>query len=340
MRIAFFCFLFTLLIGMFVSAYFGLHYNDPFHTSSEKAIVAGASEENPPQNSPKLIPVLQESRSLASSFRPVKKPYALNLALSSAHAAVIVDADSGTTLYDHNADERRQVASLTKMLTALIIIERVKDLEEPVTIGDEIYLEGTRVGCPRTGFCNGERLHIGEQVSVRNLLRAMLMNSANDAATALGKHLGGTASGFAKIMNARVRELGLFDSHFCTPSGLETDGHETDCYSTAHDMAIITSEALKHPLLWEIMRSEKMTFTSIDGQYEHEIFNTDELLGQFPNLLGTKTGFTPLAGRSLLAAATNDHGKHPIVAIVLDDTARFDNIRSMFHWSYGAFEWQ
>jgi D-alanyl-D-alanine carboxypeptidase (penicillin-binding protein 5/6) len=105
-------------------------------------------------------------------------------------------------------------------------------------------------------------------------------------------------------------------------------------------MALIAGEALKHPILWEIMRGEKMTFTSIDGAYEHEIFNTDELLGQFPNLLGTKTGFTPLAGRSLLAAATNDAGKHPVVAVVLDDTARFENIRSMFHWSFGAFDWQ
>lgn len=340
MRIAFFFLFFFLLSGVIVSVYFSFQKNTSPYTSHVTPLVAGVSKESAPRDQGELIPVLRENRSLASSFRPVKKAYALNLAIASAHSAVILDADSGTILYDRNASEKRQVASLTKMLTALIIVERVKDLEESVTIGDEIYLEGTRIGCPRTGFCNGERLHIGEQVSVHNLLRAMLMNSANDAATALGKHLGGTSDGFAKIMNARAIELGLADSHFCTPSGLETDGHETDCYSTAHDMAIIASEALKHPLLWEIMRSEKMTFASIDGKYEHEIFNTDELLGQFPNLLGTKTGFTPLAGRSLLAAATNDDGKHPVVAVVLDDTARFENIRSMFHWSFGAFDWQ
>lgn len=334
-------FLFTLLLsGAILSAYFGFQKNASPMVSNSTPLVAGVSKDAPSDNPQRLLPMLSENRSLASSFRPVKKEYALNLAIASAHSAVILDVDSGTILYDRNASEKRQVASLTKMLTALIVIERVRNLEEPVTIGEEIYLEGTRIGCPRTGFCNGERMKIGERVSVSNLLRAMLMNSANDAATALGKHLGGTSDGFAKIMNARARELGLTDSHFCTPSGLETDGHETDCYSTAHDMALIASEALKHPLLWEIMRSEKMTFTSIDGAYEHEIFNTDELLGQFPNLLGTKTGFTPLAGRSLLAAATNDAGKHPVVAVVLDDTARFENIRSMFHWSFGAFDWQ
>ena len=340
MRLAFFFVFFFLLSGAIASVYFSFQKNIRWISSDGRPIVAGASKEAAPKDSQGLMPALKENRSLASSFRPVKKEYALNLSIASAHSAVILDADSGTILYDRNASEKRQVASLTKMLTALIVIERVKDLEEPVTIGDEIYIEGTRIGCPRTGFCNGNRLKIGERVSVRNLLRAMLMNSANDAATALGKHLGGTSDGFAKIMNARALELGLSDSHFCTPSGLEIDGRETECYSTAHDMALIASEALKHPLLWEIMRNEKMTFTSIDGDYEHEIFNTDELLGQFPNLLGTKTGFTPLAGRSLLAAATNNDGQHPVIAVVLDDTARFENIRSMFHWSFGAFDWR
>lgn len=337
MRLAFFLFSFFLLIGAVSSVYFSFQETKSPAISETAPAVQGVADQKILQN---LTPVLQENRSLASSFRPIKKEYALNLSISSAHAAIILDADSGSILYDHNADTRRQVASLTKMLTSLIVIERVKNLETAVTIGDEIYVEGTRIGCPRSGFCNGERMKIGEQVTVHNLLRAMLMNSANDAATALGRHIGGSVDGFVKIMNARAKELGLSDSHFCTPSGLETDGHETDCYSTAHDMAIIASQTLKHPELWEIMRSEKMTFTSIDGKYEHEIFNTDELLGQFPNLLGTKTGFTPLAGRSLLAAATNEDGKHPVVAVVLDDTTRFESIRSMFHWSFGSFDWK
>lgn len=338
MRIFFFFFAFSLIIGALSFGFFNWQRNKPLtNLNAVKPLVEGATTELPMKGP---LPILNENRSLALSFRPIKKPYALDLSIASAHAAVILDADSGTILYNHNADTKRQVASLTKMLTALIIIERVKNLDEPVTIGDEIYIDGTRIGCPRSGFCNGERLKVGEQVSVRHLLEAMLMNSANDAATALGKYIGGTPNGFAKIMNTRAHELGLSDSHFCTPSGLETEGHETDCYSTAHDMAIIASEALKHPLLWEIMRGEKMTFSSIDGKYEHEIFNTDELLGQFPNLLGTKTGFTPLAGHSLLAAATDDGGKHPIIAVVLDDTTRFESIRSMFHWSFGAFDWE
>ena len=338
MRIAFFLFSFFLIAGAISSVYFGFQKNKGSDVASDTVpAVQGVTDQATIRN---LAPVLQENRSLASSFRPIKKPYALNLSISSAHAAIILDADSGTILYDHNANTKRQVASLTKMLTSLIAIERVQDLETVVTIGDEIYIEGTRIGCPRSGFCNGERLHIGEQVTMHNLLKAMLMNSANDAATAIGKHIGGTSEGFAKIMNARAKELGLSNSNFCTPSGLEIDGHETECYSTAHDMAIIASQALKHPELWEIMRYEKLTFTSVDGKYEHEIFNTDELLGQFPNLLGTKTGFTPLAGRSLLAAATNSDGKHPIVAIVLDDATRFESIRSMFHWGFGSFDWK
>ncbi len=337
MRIIFFFFSFLLLAGTTGSIYFGFQKSRTTDISTDMPVVRGATDQVVPKN---IAPIFKENRFLTTSFRPVKKPYALNIAIPSAHAAIIIDADSGTILYDQNANTKRQVASLTKMLTSLIVIERVRDLDSVVIIGDEIYIEGTRVGCPRSGFCDGERLKEGEQVTVHNLLKAMLMNSANDAATALGKYIGGTQDGFAKIMNARAKELGLSNSNFCTPSGLETDGYETNCYSTAHDMAIIGSETLKHPELWEIMRSEKMKFTSVDGKYEHEIFNTDELLGQFPNLLGTKTGFTPLAGRSLLAAATDDDGKHPIIAVVLDDTIRFESIRSMFHWSFGSFDWK
>ena len=293
------------------------------------------------QAAPVTEPLVAESRELATSFQPELKEYSPNLSIVTAHASVIMDADSGKILYARNADERRQIASLTKMFTATLVMERVKNLDELVTIDEEaVYSDGTRVGCPRSGFCNGVRLKPGEKLTVRDLLKAALMNSANDAAVALGKHLGKTQDGFAKIMNDRAKELGLMNSHFCTPSGLEPDGREYECYSSAADVAKIATHALEFPELWEIMRLEKQYITSSDGKYTHELFNTDQLLGQFPNLIGTKTGFTPLAGYSLLAVATDRTENHKIVAVVLDDQSRWQSVRSMFDWSFQAFDWK
>ncbi len=286
-------------------------------------------------------PLVAESRELATSFQPELKEYSPRLSIVTAHASIIVDAESGKVLYERNADQRRQIASLTKLFTATLVMERIKNLDELVTIDEEaIYSDGTRVGCPRSGFCNGIRLKPGEKLTARDLLKAALMNSANDAAIALGKHMGKTQDGFAKIMNERALELGLVNSHFCTPSGLEPDGRETECYSTASDVAKIATHALKFPEIWEIMRFEKVYITSSDGKYTHEIFNTDQLLGQFPNLIGTKTGFTPLAGYSLLAVATDRTENHKIVAVVLDDQSRWQSVRSMFDWSFQAFDWK
>ena len=287
------------------------------------------------------VPVIVENRAFSTVYQPVLKPAAPRFVLPTAHAAIIVDVDSQETLFSVHADERRQIASLTKLMTALVVVETVKNLDELVTIDEEaVYAEGTRIGCPRSGYCIGERLKIGEQLTVRDLLRASLMNSANDAAIALGKHIGTTQDGFATLMNKRASELGMENTHFCTPSGLEPDGRETECYSTASDIAIMVRQALRHDILWGVMRIEKTVISSADGKYQHEIFNTDKLLGQMHNLIGTKTGFTPLAGYSLLAVAKHPDSEHRIIAIVLDDVSRWQSVQSMFEWSFQSFDWQ
>lgn len=306
---------------------------DDFGT--RKAVLGSVAPE------PVALPLFSENREMAVSYQPEFKEYSPRLTIVSAHASIIMDAESGKVLYERNAHERRQIASLTKLFTATLVMERIADLETLVTIDEEaVYSEGTRIGCPRSGFCNGVRLKVGEKISARNLLKAALMNSSNDAAIALGKHIGKTQEGFAVIMNKRAQELGLVNSNFCTPSGLEPDGREHECYSSASDIAKIAVHALQFPEIWEIMRYEKQFITSADGELSHEIFNTDQLLGQFPNLLGTKTGFTPLAGYSLLAVASDYSTKHRVIAVVLDDQSRWQSIQSMFDWSFQAFDWK
>ncbi len=275
-------------------------------------------------------------------FVPIRKEGFSDLVISGAHASVILDVDSGTLLHYNNGKEKRQIASLTKIMTAILVVENVSDLDEEVVIDeDSIYTEGTRIGCPRSGYCIGERLKVGEKISVRSLLEAMLMNSANDAATALGKYVGGgSIDNFVKMMNEKAKEIGLNDSYFCTPSGLEIEGQESQCYSTAYDIARIGAYSMNYKIIWDIMRFPNKTIYSTDGKYAHEIFNTDRLLGEDHDYLGGKTGFTPLAGYSLLMGASDDTKKHRIVAVVLDDPYRWQDIKTMFDWAFQSYEWK
>lgn len=289
-----------------------------------------------------LQPVLSERRIASSEFRPLKKPGVGIFAAPTAHAAILLDADTEMALYESSPDERRGIASITKLFTAMIVVEEIDNLDEMVTIGEEaLSAEGTRVGCPRSGYCIGERLQLGEKISVRNLLKAALMNSANDAAIALAVHTDGSEEKFVKRMNKRAQDLGMNNSHFCTASGLELDGNEESCYSSARDIAMVAVQALKYEVLWSIMRMEETTISSSDGKYVHTIFNTDRLLGQYSNLIGAKTGFTPRAGYSLLAVAGDpETGAHKLIAVVLDDSSRWTSVQEMFAFGFDSFEWR
>lgn len=278
----------------------------------------------------------------AINFQPVKKEGVTDLSVPGAHSSLILDVDSGTILHYYNGRERRSIASLTKLMTAVVVLENIKDLNEEVAIDEEaVYSEGTRVGCPRSGYCVSNRLKVGEKMSVENLLKAILMNSANDAAIALAKHISGTEKNFVELMNKKAHELGLRDSNFCTASGLEIDGEESECYSSAYDIARVAAYSMKYDLIWEIMRlPNNLVVYSSDGKYSHEIINTDIIMDQVSGFLGGKTGFTPMAGHSLLMAATDPGKKHKIISVVLDDPYRWQDIKTMVNWAFGAYEWR
>lgn len=271
---------------------------------------------------------------------PLRQMEMAELVLPNAHASLILDAQSGVILHHKGGTTHRQIASLTKVMTALLVMENVDSLEEVVTITDDVYgIEGTVVGCPRTGYCTSNKLVEGEQLTVRDLMRAMLMNSTNDAALALGIYISGSEQKFVDKMNSQVREWGFQDTHFCTPSGLEIDGQESSCYSTAYDIARIAAKLLQYEDVWKIMQTPAMTIYSVDGKRSHEILNTDQILGS-ANIMGAKTGFTPAAGRSLLAVGHDGKGNNPVVAVLLDDPYRWEDIKEMFSWAYSAYRWE
>jgi len=277
-------------------------------------------------------------------YQPVKKDNFSNLNVENAHAAIVFDAGSGTILWEKNATEKRSIASITKLVTAMIVIDRMRDLDEVVVVPAEVAnIEGTKVGCLTSTICSGERLHTGEKVRIRDLLRSMLIFSANDAATVLGIHVAGSEENFAKLMNARMKEIGAGNTNFCRPSGLEFDADVESCYSSAYDIARVIAHLLrydKYDILWDMMREEETIFTSVDGSIEHELKNTNRLVGEMSNLVGAKTGFTPRAGYCLALTSVDETGEHNIVSIVLDDYHRFADVEMMSKWALDNYVWQ
>lgn len=277
------------------------------------------------------------------SYIPLRNDDAQNLEVTTAHAAIVLDVNSGTILYEKNSTEHRSIASITKMLTAMIVIDRVQNLDEYVRVPPELYkIEGTRVGCITSARCDGPQLLEGTEVRVRDLLSAMLVASANDAATLLGYHIAGSEEDFAQLMNLRVKELGLTDSVFCRPSGLEVDIDTEKCYSSAYDIARIIGYLFateKYSVLWDILREQEKTFPTRDGTIVHEISTTNRILEDYDYIIGGKTGFTPRSGYSLALAARVPDEDYIIVSVVLDDPERFTDVQVMSEWAFTNFAW-
>lgn len=194
----------------------------------------------------------------------------------------------GTTIWSHQADQKLPPASLTKIMTALLVLERA-NLNATVTVGPEAEAE--------TG--HQLRLRAGEKYRVRDLLAAMLIESANDAARALAEHIGGSEARFAAIMNARAAQLGLKDTHFTNAAG----HHDPDHYTTANDLVVMTEAALARPLFRELVSKVRYEIRTVNGKRRFKLENSNKLLPKYEGMVGVKTGYTPEAGRCLVALA-------------------------------------
>ncbi|MDD3486996.1 MAG: serine hydrolase [Candidatus Moranbacteria bacterium] len=328
-------FLFLLVILIMVR-FFTYRDNDAQPVDSVQASPTPAEEEKP-----KIEPLKAQAVD-NPEYEPVRDEDMPDLAIPTAHAFSVVDADTGQILAGNHEDDQRQIASLTKMMTAILVMEKIKDLDKPIDIDEEaVYVEGTRIGCPRSGYCITPRLKVGEQVSARNLLKAMLMNSANDAAIALAKDISGSQEKFAGLMNEKAGQMELANTHFCTPSGLEIDGRESECYSSAADIARIAAYSMRYEEIWKMFRIPNNTdIYSCDSRQSHTLINSDILLDEIPNCLGGKTGFTPAAGYSLLMGVSDPTHVHRVIIVLLDDPYRWQDIRAAISWVFEAYSWE
>jgi D-alanyl-D-alanine carboxypeptidase (penicillin-binding protein 5/6) len=194
----------------------------------------------------------------------------------------------GTTVWSHQADQKLPPASLTKIMTALLVLERT-NLSQTVTVGPSVLAE------------TGSRLHLrpGDRLRVRDLLAAMLIESANDAAHVLAVHTAGSEERFARIMNARAAQLGMKNTHFTNSAG----HHDPDHYTTANDLVILTEAALARPLFRELVSKVRYQIRTVDGKRLFKLDNSNKLLPKYTGMAGVKTGYTPEAGRCLVALA-------------------------------------
>ena len=209
----------------------------------------------------------------------------------SAVSAVLIEAETGTVLYQKNAGERRAMASTTKIMTALLTIE-AGDLDREFTVDPlAIRVEGTSMG-----------LQEGDRVSRRDLLYGILLPSGNDAANAAAVSVSGSIPEFVKLMNSKAQEMGLSDTHFVTPSGLDADGH----YTTALDLARLTAYAMKEETFCEIVACRSAEVEFGNPPYKRTLYNSNKMLARYDGAIGVKTGFTDNARRCLVSAAERD----------------------------------
>ena len=232
----------------------------------------------------------------------------------SAQCAVLMDADTGSVLFEQNADERALIASTTKIMTALTVL-RLCDPDETVTIPPEATgIEGTSI-----------YLTAGEKLTVRDLLYGLLLSSGNDAAVALAIHAGGSVSAFVAEMNAEAEALRLEHTHFENPSGLDGERH----FSTARDMAALTAKALKNPIFSEIVATK--TYTVGERRFQ----NHNRLLWTLDGALGVKTGYTLAAGRTLVSAAQRNG--RTLIAVTLRDRDDWNDHTALYEYGFGLY---
>ncbi len=214
----------------------------------------------------------------------------------SAQKAIVLDAATGRVLYEKNADSISLIASTTKIMTALIVCEQCNVLDRVRIPAEAVGIEGSSM-----------YLQEGEILTVQELLYGLMLRSGNDAATALAIYCGGTVEGFAQLMNDKARFLGLKDTHFVNPHGLDAAEH----YSTARDLAMLAAYAMENPIFAKTVSTKSVTV----GQ--RSITNHNKLLWRVEGADGVKTGYTKAAGRILVSSAVRQGRR--LIAVTIDD---------------------
>lgn len=239
----------------------------------------------------------------------------------SAQAVLAIDANSGVTLFEKNADNPVLPASTTKIVTALVTLDNYS-LDEVITVG-KVSVEGQKMGLIK-----------GEQLTVHNLLYGLLVYSANDAAEVLAENFPGGRDAFISAMNEKAKELHLENTKFYNPTGLDGNGHVT----TAKDLVRISRVAMQNSIFAEIVSTQEKVVKSEDGKIVHHLTNINELLGKVPGVMGIKTGWTENARENLVTYL--ERNNHKIYIAVLGSQDRFGETKELIDWIFTNYTWK
>lgn len=260
---------------------------------------------------------------LATIFLILNILYPRNSAVEiSSPSAVVICNESGRILYNKNAKEQRKMASLTKMMTAILLVENC-EMNEQITIDKRAcYIGGSEAG-----------IKPNDTITAENLLYGMLLPSGNDCAMAIGYHIGGSIENFAAMMNKKAKELGLEDTNFENPHGLDSENH----YTSAYSMALISRYALSYKKIRDVAATKEATVNL--GSFTKQLRNTNSLLRTYDKADGGKTGFTNGANRCLVASASENNLK--LIAVVLGSetsSMRFNDAKAILEDTFSKYK--
>jgi len=236
-----------------------------------------------------------------------------------AHSILLKELNSGRILYEHEAGKRLSPASLTKIMSALVILELGR-------LDDQVTVSKNAARAHKTHL----RLKPGQVFRLEDLLKAMLIVSANDACLAAVEHVGGDEDQFVALMNAKATALGLGDTHFSNACGFDGLDH----YSTAEDLAQLSQIALQQPTFRQLVREERSIIVPVNGYRPYVLHNTNRLLGRIPGVEGIKTGFTSKAGRCLIAKVSQNGSD--LLLVILNSNRRWDTAKNLINFGLQA----
>ena len=272
-----------------------------------------------------LTPSIALAKSVAVQSAPFRTAIASHQfppwRVAPAQGILLKELKSGRVLYEHDAGKRMSPASLTKIMSALVILEKGQ-LDDFVTIS------------PHAARAHKTHLRVkaGQVFRLEDLLKAMLIVSANDACLAAVEHVGGDEAQFVILMNDKAAALGLADTHFSNGCGFDDPDH----YSTAEDLAALSIMALDQPIFRQLVREERAIITPVTGHRAYVLHNTNRLLGRIPGVEGIKTGFTSKAGRCLIAKVSQNGSD--LLLVILNSKRRWNTATNLITYGLQAVE--
>ncbi len=257
------------------------------------------------------------------SYLPILDTSANEVPLD-AKSAILYDVKSDRNLFEKNIKDKLSIASLTKVMNAVVVWEKFSPNDIVTVQSSAVEVDGQR-----------KDLYAGETLSVHDLMQMMFIESSNDAAYALRDYAASHSIDLVAEMNAKATALGMHDTHFVDPAGLNDLG-----YSTASDLVKGVAYALRYDALWSFSRQSSATIVSADGKISHEIKSTDQLLGVLSDIVGGKTGYTDSALGCMILIVDAPNQSDRIIAIILGSHDRFGDMKNLISWAKQAYRWQ